>query len=158
MNCVALVGRTTRDMELRYTPSGAVIGECSIAVNSLRKRQGSWEEETSFFPVQIFGKTAENLEPYLKKGHQVALKGELRQQRWEYQGKRYQKVVINADVVELLQAPKQQTANPQPYRPPTPSPGIQQPRLPFQGNENIAYYNEEPLPEGPELFADDIPF
>ncbi|MCF7945935.1 MAG: single-stranded DNA-binding protein [Spirochaetia bacterium] len=150
INTVVLVGRLTKDVELRYTRNGAAIGKISLAVNSLRKNQGAWEEETSFFTAKLFGKNAEGLAPYLQKGTQVALKGELRQERWQYEGKNFSKVVINTDTVELLQAPKQKgTSQPQQQR--------NQPSRTMR-NQERSYTEEDLLSEGPEFFDDDIPF
>ena len=67
INHVTIVGRLTRDAEISYLPSGAAVAKISIAVNRSRKNGDQWVEEVSYFDSAIFGKTAENLKPYLSK-------------------------------------------------------------------------------------------
>lgn len=86
INTVTLAGRLTRDIELKFTDSGYAVGRFSLAVNKNRKRGDRWEEEVSFFPCVLYGKSAENLERYLVKGKQVVISGYLRQERWESEG------------------------------------------------------------------------
>ncbi|HOV93497.1 MAG TPA: single-stranded DNA-binding protein [Spirochaetales bacterium] len=102
INVVVLVGRLTRDSELKYTKSGMPIARFSIAVNRSRKQDDQWVDETSFFEVDYWGKGAEAINKYLTKGQQVAIEGELRQDRWDQDGQSRSKVVINATNVRLL--------------------------------------------------------
>lgn len=102
INSVILVGRTTRDAELRYTANGTGILNFSIAVNESRKNGEQWVEEASFFDITLFGKMAESLKQYLTKGKQVAINGRLQQQRWEQDGQPRSKVVVIANAVQLL--------------------------------------------------------
>ena len=102
LNCVFIVGRLTRDMELKYTSGGMAIGKFSLAVNRKKKSGEQWVDEASFFDVTCFGKTAENLSQYMTKGKQVAVEGELHQNRWEQDGQSRSKVEINASNVQLL--------------------------------------------------------
>lgn len=102
-NVVAVVGRLTRDAEIKYTGAGMAIASCAVAVSTGRKQpDGSWTDETNYFDVTIFGKTAESLKPYLIKGKQIAVTGHLKQDRWEKEGQKFSKVYIVADAVELL--------------------------------------------------------
>ena len=102
LNHVVLIGRLTQDAELKYTQNGYAISSFSIAVNRSRKNGDQWVEEANFFEVSLFGKAAENLKPYLVKGKQVAIDGELRQDRWESEGQKRSKVVIVANSVQLV--------------------------------------------------------
>ncbi|MBE6345344.1 MAG: single-stranded DNA-binding protein [Spirochaetaceae bacterium] len=102
LNHVVLIGRLTRDAELKYTTSGFAISNFSVAVNRRRKNGEQWIEEASFFEINLYGKSAESLKPYLLKGKQVAIDGELRQDRWEQDGQPRSKVVISANNVQLL--------------------------------------------------------
>jgi len=97
LNHVTLIGRLTRDAELKYTSAGFAISNFSIAVNRRRKNGDQWMEEASFFEINLYGKSAESLKQYLVKGKQVAVDGELRQDRWEQDGQPRSKVVIAAD-------------------------------------------------------------
>lgn len=102
VNQVIIIGRLTRDADLKYTAGGMAIGTFSIAVNRRRKTGDQWVEEASFFEVSLFGKSAESINQYLVKGKQVAVQGELRQDRWEQDGQPRSKVVIIANNVQLL--------------------------------------------------------
>ena len=105
LNSVIEIGRLTRDISERdfaYTTAGKARLNLSIAVNRSEKRGGEWADKVSFFDVTVWGKTAENIRPYLHKGKQIAVDGYLDQQRWEKDGVKYSKVVIIADNVQLL--------------------------------------------------------
>lgn len=102
INHVTIVGRLTRDAEISHLPSGAAVAKISIAVNRSRKNGDQWVEEVSYFDSAIFGKTAENLKPYLLKGKQVGLEGHLKQDRWEKDGQKFSRISIIADNVQLL--------------------------------------------------------
>ena len=102
LNSVFIVGRLTRDMELKYTSGGMAIGKFSLAVNRKKKSGDQWVDEASFFDVTCFGKTAENLSQYMTKGKQVGVGGSLHQDRWEKDGQNMSRVVINADNIQLL--------------------------------------------------------
>ena len=102
INQVVLVGRLTRDAELKYTGSGTAIGKFSIAVNRRRKTGDQWTDEVSYFDIVLWGKSAESLNQYLVKGKQIAVNGELRQNRWEQEGQNRSKVEIVANNVQLL--------------------------------------------------------
>ncbi len=102
INQVILIGRLTRDADLKYTSGGFAISNFSIAVNRRRKNGDQWIDEASFFDINLYGKSAESLKQYLVKGKQVAVEGELRQDRWEQDGQPRSKVVIAANNVQLL--------------------------------------------------------
>lgn len=105
LNHVIEIGRLTRDIsecDFGYTKGGTARLNLSIAVNRREKRGGEWTDKVSFLDVTVWGKTAENIKPYMHKGKQIAVNGYLDQQRWEKDGVRYSKVVIIADSVQLL--------------------------------------------------------
>jgi len=102
LNHVMLIGRLTRDAELKYTSGGFAISNFSIAVTRRRKNGEQWVEEANFFDITLYGKSAENLKQYLIKGKQVAVDGELRQDRWEQDGQPRSRVVIAANNIQLL--------------------------------------------------------
>lgn len=101
-NNFTLIGRLTRDAALKYTSGGMAIAEFSIAVNRQEKHGETWVDEPSFFDMAIFGKRAEGLAPYLLKGQQVAVNGELKQDRWEKDGKKNSKVAFQVNDLQLL--------------------------------------------------------
>ena len=103
LNHVIEIGRLVRDPDnLAYTTSGTARLNLNIAVNRSEKRNGQWTDKASFFDVTVWGKTAENIKPYLHKGKQIAVDGYLDQQRWEKDGVKYSKVCIIANAVQLL--------------------------------------------------------
>lgn len=103
INKTIIIGRLTRDAEIKYTSAGTAIATCSIAVNASRKDQsGNWVDEVNFFDVTLFGKAAENLKAYLLKGKQIAVEGHLKQDRWEKDGQKYSKVSIQAETIQLI--------------------------------------------------------
>ena len=102
VNHVILIGRCTRDAELKYTSGGMAVCKFAIAVNRRKKNGDQWVDEASFFDVVAWGKIGEALNQYLVKGKQVAVEGELHQNRWEQDGQSRSKVEINADNIQLL--------------------------------------------------------
>ena len=109
-NMVIIVGRLTRDAELKYTNSGAAITNISVANTKVRKNGDQWEEDTNFFEATLFGRQGEALNQYLQKGQQVSLTGELDYQSWEKDGQKRSKVVIKVNNVQLLGG-KKDTSN-----------------------------------------------
>lgn len=102
INNVTLVGRVTKDADLRYATNGVAVLNFSIAVNESRKQGDQWVEEASFFDVTLFGKMGESVHRYMTKGKQVAVSGRLQQQRWQKDGKSNSKIVVIADYVQLI--------------------------------------------------------
>jgi single-strand DNA-binding protein len=102
INHVVLVGRLTRNAELKYTNNGAAVSKFGLAINQRRKKDDQWVEEAHFFDIVLWGKTAESLNQYLVKGKQVGIEGQLRQNRWEQDGQARSKVEIFATNVMLL--------------------------------------------------------
>jgi len=83
-NKVILAGNLTRDPELRYTPKGLAIAKLGIAVNRTWKTEtGESKEEVTFVDVDAFGKQAEVLGQYLKKGRPILIEGRLRLDQWD---------------------------------------------------------------------------
>jgi single-strand DNA-binding protein len=102
VNHVILIGRLTRDAELKYTSGGMAVCKFALAVNKRRKQGEQWVEEANFFDIVLWGKSGESLNQYLVKGKQVAVEGELHQNRWEQDGQARSKIEINANNVQLL--------------------------------------------------------
>ena len=102
INQVILVGRVTRDAELKYAASGTALCNFSIAVNRRVKKGDQWSDEASFFDLTLWDKQAENLNKYLVKGTQVAAQGELRQDRWEKDGQKMSKIQVFVNNLQLL--------------------------------------------------------
>jgi len=142
INKVTLIGRLTRDSELRYTEGGTPVSKFSVAVNRSVKRGDTWEDEVSFFDVVLWGKMAVSVNQYLLKGKQVGIDGELRQERWEQNGQNRSRIEIVASKVQLLGGGNAD------------APQRQQPsKAPPQGERG----HEGKTPDH-DHFTDDIPF
>ena len=135
VNHVILIGRLTRDAEIKYLTSGAAVLKFSIAVNAKKKQGDQWVDEASFFDCVLYGKQGEAINQYMTKGKQIAVEGRLHQNRWEQEGQSRSKVEINADNVQLLGGGNQQAAPAN------------------QGSQQAA-----PTDSQPGDFPDDIPF
>lgn len=108
MNAVNLIGRLTKDIELKYTAGGIAITRFSIAIDR-PKKQGQ-EKQADFPRVVAFGKTAESCERYLEKGLKVGVSGRLQTSSYEdADGKSVWVTEVVADRVEFLEwaEPKQ---------------------------------------------------
>jgi single-strand DNA-binding protein len=99
MNKVIMMGRLTRDPEVRYSSEGNAVSKFSLAVDRRYKREG--QPDADFFNCVAFGKTAEFTEKYLKKGTKVVLDGEL--QNNNYTNKEGQRVYGMQIVVNSLE-------------------------------------------------------
>lgn len=102
INIVILVGRLTKDGELKYAKSGLPILAFSLAVNRSVKQGDGWKDEVSFIDCEHMGKPAEAVARYLTKGQQVGVEGELKQDRWEQNGQARSKLVVSAHNVRLM--------------------------------------------------------
>jgi single-strand DNA-binding protein len=144
INRVVLIGRLTRDAELKYTSGGQAVCKFSVAVNRRRKNGEQWEDEANYFDVVLWGRQGENINQYLVKGKTVGIDGELRQDRWQQDGQNRSKVEIVATNVQLL------GGNPGGGSSGGGQSGTYQPRN--GGGDQM------PPPAGDDGFANDIPF
>ena len=82
-NKVIIVGNLTRDVELKYLPSGSAAATIGLASNrKFKKQDGTMADETCFVDVKLFGRTAEVANQYLKKGSQILIEGRLTLETW----------------------------------------------------------------------------
>jgi single-strand DNA-binding protein len=125
-NKVILVGNLTRDPELRYTPKGTAIARLGIACNRKWKSEtGELKEEVTFVDVDAFGKTAETIAQYLKKGRPILMEGRLKYDTWEDKQTNQKKSKLGV-VLESFQfidsgGGRGEGGGPAPSRPATPS-------------------------------------
>jgi single-strand DNA-binding protein len=108
INRVVLVGRLTRDPELRATPSGTSVCGLRIACNSKRRdSEGELVEKPNFFDVSVFGAAAESVSNYMHRGSRVGVDGRLEWREWENaEQEKRQAVSIVADTVQFLDSPR----------------------------------------------------
>ncbi|MFH0792843.1 MAG: single-stranded DNA-binding protein [bacterium] len=109
LNKVFLIGNLTRDPEIRYLPSGMAVSKFDIAVNRrFKDKTGESREETMFIRVESWGKQAEFVNEYLKKGRRVFVEGRLKQETWEAKdgsGKR-SAILVSAERIQFADPPR----------------------------------------------------
>ena len=150
-NKVILVGNLTRDPELRYTPKGMAIAKIGLAVNRTWKSEtGETKEEVTFVDVDVFGRTAENVGQYMRKGSPILIEGRLRLDTWEDKqtNQKRSKLGVVAETVQFLGSPRgaESGGGDAPRsRPPSPAPRAAMPPEPA-------------ISDGPSVEDDDVPF
>ncbi len=143
LNKVIIIGNLTRDPELKALPNGSQVVNVGVATNRTWKdKEGNKQEDTEFHNVVFFGRTAEIVAQYLRKGSSVLVEGRLKTRNWDQDGvKRYMTEII----AESMQLGPRKDGSSAPTT--TPSAAPQQPKeVP-----TIEYPEEEINPE-------DIPF
>lgn len=111
LNQVFIMGNMTRDPELKYLPSGSAVCSFTVAMNHKYKSGEETKEEVSFISVTVFGKMAEACANHLHKGSKVMVQGRLKQDTWEHEGTKREKVKIIAQMVQFLDGKKQGQAD-----------------------------------------------
>ena len=104
-NKVILMGNLTRDPEVRYTSSGTAIAKLGIAVNRYwSNKDGQKQEETTFVDVDAFGRQAETIGQYLKKGRPIMVEGRLKLDQWDDKqtGQKRSKLGVVLDRFEFI--------------------------------------------------------
>lgn len=106
-NKCIIIGNLTKEVEIKYLPSGTPVANFSIAVNRKYKQGEETKEEVGFFDVVTFGKQGELCKQYLHKGSGVLVEGRLHQRRWETEGQKRSKIEIVAENVRFMSLSKQ---------------------------------------------------
>lgn len=166
INRVVLVGRLTKDPELRYTPAGVAMARFTLAVNrTFSNQQG--EREADFINCVVWRKQAENTANYLKKGSLAGIEGRIQTGSYEGQdGKRVYTTDVVADSVQFLEPRGQNNApggGETPGQPNTPGTGYNGSNGRNEANTPPSYTraDEDPFSNssGPiEVSDDDLPF
>ncbi|MNW56447.1 Single-stranded DNA-binding protein ssb [compost metagenome] len=111
LNRVILIGRLTKDPELRYTPNGTAVAQFTLAVDRPFANQGG-EREADFIPIVTWRQLAENCANYLRKGRLTAIEGRVQVRNYENnEGKRVYVTEIVADNVRFLESSKREGRN-----------------------------------------------
>ncbi len=103
LNKVFIIGNLTRDPELRSLPSGQSVTSFGVATNrTWKNQQGEKKEDTQFHNIVVFGKQADTVAQYLKKGSQAMIEGRIQTRNWEAQdGSKRNKTEIVAERVQF---------------------------------------------------------
>lgn len=149
-NKVILIGNLTRDPELRYTPKGTAIAKIGLAVNrSWKTETGESKEEVTFVDVDAFGRQAETIGQYLKKGRPILVEGRLRLDSWEDKqtGQKRNRLGVVLESFQFLDSGGRSTGaggeeGSAPARPPRPS---TQPGTPAEAGEDHPADDEVPF-------------
>jgi single-strand DNA-binding protein len=112
INRVVLVGRLTREPELRALPSGTSVCGLRIACNSTRRDADGYTDRPNYFDVSVYGTPGENVATYMHKGSRVAVDGRLEWREWETtEQQKRQAVSIVADTVQFLDGAAERAGN-----------------------------------------------
>lgn len=156
-NKVILVGNLTRDPQLRYTPKGLAVAEIGLAVNRVSTNEaGEKKEEVTFVDVDAFGRTAENIGQYMRKGSPILVEGRLKMDQWDDKqtGQKRSKLKVIADFVQFLGAARGDSGGAhggEGSAESTPSAPRSRPAPPPAASS-------APAPDGPPPEEDDVPF
>lgn len=113
-NRVILLGRLTRDIELRYLNSGSALGKTGIATSRKYTANGEKKEEVCFIDITFWGKLAEIANQYLRKGSQVLIEGRLMFETWQDQnGQNRSRHSITVENMQMLGGSNQDSSNQQ---------------------------------------------
>ena len=117
-NKVVLIGNLTKDIELKYLPSGSAVATSSVATShKYKSASGEQKDEVCFLDFTIFGKTGEIANQYLKKGSKVLLEGRLKFEQWTAQdGSNRSRHILSVDTMKMLDS-KSQSDNQETQRP-----------------------------------------
>lgn len=121
-NLVVLVGNLTRDVELRFTPKGSAVAKIGLAVNRTWKDEsGEKKEEVSFIDCEAWGKTAEVIAQYHKKGSSILIQGRLKMDTWEdkQSKEKRSKLKVVVETFSFIGAKVQSESSESEERPPT---------------------------------------
>jgi single-strand DNA-binding protein len=154
-NKVILAGNLTRDPELRYTPKGSAVVKFTLAINRTWKNEaGENKEEVSFVDVEAWGRQAEVIAQYMRKGRPFLVDGRLKQDTWEdkntHQKQSKLKVVLEGfSFIDSKGPDSGAPPSPDAPRRPAAAPGATPP---------AAKPPEVPEGEAPTVEEDDVPF
>ncbi len=111
LNKVMIIGRVTKEIELKQTPNGVKVANFSIATNHTYKdKDGNKQENAEFHNIVLFGKLAELVAEYVEKGQELMIEGRLSTSSWEKEGKKYYKTDIIGESMQFGQR-KQDKSN-----------------------------------------------
>ena len=110
-NLVILTGRLTKEPDLKYSASGTAYCKFTLAVNRMKK-----DDPADFIFCSAFGKTAELIAEYVKKGHQLGVQGRLQQDTYEKDGEKISKTGVTVDKIEFLESNKTESTTSEPKK------------------------------------------
>lgn len=123
-NRVIIAGNVTRDIEVRYTPTGTAVAKFGVAINrSWKTESGEKKEEVTFVDVDCFGRHAEVIGQYFKKGKPILVEGRLKLDQWEDKTThaKMSKLKVVLESFSFLDSAKGESGQPAPASSPAPT-------------------------------------
>jgi len=123
-NKVIIAGNLTRDVELKYTPKGTAVAKLGIAINrSWTGDDGQKREDVTFVDVDAFGKQAETLAKYIKKGRSILIEGRLKLDQWDDKqtGQKKSRLGVLLESFSFLDSKQGEAQQPRPAANPAPA-------------------------------------
>jgi len=166
LNRVLLIGNLTRDPEMRYTPSGMAVAKVGLAVNRKWRdtKTNEVREEVTFVDIDIWGKSAEAANQYLRKGNPVFIEGRLKLDQWDDKqtGQKRSKLKVVAERMQFLGGAPGGQGAPQGPRPPQAARPAPQQGPVAAGPAAAPEQDGGPQPEAPpddlEIREESVPF
>ena len=150
MNQTCLIGRLTKDVELKYTPANQAVATFTLAVNRTFKNANG-ERETDFINCVIWRQSAENFANLAKKGNLIGITGRIQTRSYEnQQGQRVYITEVIAENFQMLESRNQQQGQQQEQ----PQQAKQQSSAPNFGRDSDPFSSDSPI----DLNSDDLPF
>jgi len=103
---VYFLGNLTRDPEVRYAPNGTAVVRCGVAVPTRLRQGDTWHDDVCCIDVVAFGRQAETVGAYLRKGRGVLIEGRLQWRRWEQEGQYRSTREVVAERIQCLSRPR----------------------------------------------------
>lgn len=145
-NKVILAGNLTRDPELRYTPKGTAIAKIGLAINrKWTNEAGETKEEVTFVDVDAFGKQAETIGQYLRKGRPLLVEGRLKLDQWDDKqtGQKKSRLGVILESFQFLDSGNREAAGvpsaPRPARAATPPPATTDAEAPHADGDDVPF-------------------
>jgi single-strand DNA-binding protein len=161
-NKVILLGNLTRDPELRYTPKGTAVARLGLAVNrKYNTDAGETKEEVTFVDIDAWGKQAELISQYLRKGSPLFLEGRLKFDQWDDKttGQKVSKLRVFLESFQFVGGPRPGEGGAQNFAPSAPPAQAQgAPRPASRPQPSAPAASTAPEPDGPPPEDDDVPF
>ncbi len=151
-NKVIIAGNLTRDPELRYTPKGTAVARLGLAVNrSYTTESGERKEEVNFIDVEAFGRQAEVLAQYMKKGRPLLVEGRLKLDTWEDKNthQKQSKLKVVLEGFSFIDSNREGQAG---------APEAPRPRQAPTAAASAGAVAPSPEPDAPPVEEDDVPF
>ena len=149
-NKVIVAGNLTRDPELRYTPKGTAVAKIGLAINRTWKNEaGESKEEVTFVDIDVFGRQAEVISQYMRKGRPLLVEGRLKLDQWEDKNTHHKQSKLKV-VLESFSFIDSRAADAGGGESPRPRPAAP-PSAPSSAPEPAE-------PDGPPAEEDDVPF